>query len=46
MANKIKVTLSLSPEILAKFKKYCERRGMKVSTKIELMIKEELEKEN
>ena len=46
MVNKIKVTLSLSPDVLDKFKKYCEKRGMKVSSKVELMIKEELEKEN
>jgi len=45
MVNKIKVTMSLNPEILTKFKKYCEKRGMKVSTKIELMIKEEIAKE-
>ena len=44
MVNKIKVTLSLSPDTINKFKKYCERKGMKVSTKIELMIREEIKR--
>ena len=46
MVNKIKVTLSLNPDVLSKFKRYCEKRGMKVSSKVELMIKEEIEKKD
>ncbi len=43
--NKIKVTLSLSPEVINNFKNYCKKRGMKVSSKVELMIKDELSRE-
>lgn len=39
---KTKVTLSIDKEVLEAFKKYCEERGMKVSAKVELFMKEEL----
>lgn len=42
--KKIKVTLSVDGDSFRNFKEYCKKRGMKVSSKIDLMIKDELKK--
>jgi antitoxin component of RelBE/YafQ-DinJ toxin-antitoxin module len=43
---KSKITLTIDEDILKKFKKYCNERGMKVSSKIELLIKKVIDNEN
>lgn len=40
---KTRTTLSIDTETMKKFKKYCEERGMKISAKVELYMKKELE---
>ena len=42
---KKKVTLTIDEEIYEKFKKYCEKRCMKVSPKVELFMREVLKSE-
>lgn len=42
--KKRKVTITLDPKIYEKFITHCDERAMKVSSKIELLIKKELEK--
>lgn len=42
--NKKRVTVTIDPDIHKKFKEHCERRGMKISSKIELLMKEALGK--
>ena len=37
---KQRINISLDEKVFAKFKKYCEEKGMKVSTKIQRMIEE------
>ena len=39
---KQKVSMTIDENVYDQFKKYCEKNGMKVSTKVELMIKEVL----
>jgi len=39
---KKRINLTIDKEIYQNFKKYCEKRGMKVSSKIELYMKKEL----
>lgn len=41
---KQRVLLSIDGEVHKQFKKYCEERGMKMSPKIELLIKELIKK--
>ncbi|MBU1201411.1 MAG: hypothetical protein KJ583_07175 [Nanoarchaeota archaeon] len=38
--GKQKVSMTIDKEIYNQFKKYCQKNGMKVSTKVELLIKE------
>jgi len=40
---KDKLTLSIDGKVLEKYKKYCEERGMKISSKVEIFMKKELE---
>ncbi len=42
MKKRIKITID--NKLVKKFQEYCARRGMKVSSKIELLINEELKK--
>ncbi len=37
---KQKVSMTIDQHVYEQFKKYCEKNGMKVSTKVELMLKE------
>mgnify|MGYP005849074349 CR=1 FL=1 len=39
MAKK-KVSMTIDEEVYKKFKKFCQENGMKISTKVELMMKE------
>ncbi len=41
---KEKITLTIEKDIRNKFAQYCKERGMKVSSKVELLIKGELKK--
>jgi len=41
--GKQKITMTIDAEIFAKFKKFCKARGMKVSSKVELMMGKVLE---
>ena len=41
---KIRVNLSIEKEVYKQFQKYCEQNGMKMSSKVELFMKEELKK--
>jgi hypothetical protein len=41
--KKLKITLSVDRNSFNKFKSYCAGRGMKVSSKIDLMMKREIE---
>lgn len=41
---KQRMTLSIDEEIYKKFKEYCEQHGMKMSSKVELYMREELKK--
>ena len=41
---KERINITIEKELIKKFQEYCKKRAMKVSSKIELMIKEELEK--
>lgn len=43
--KKIKITLSVDRNIFRKFKEYCGERGMKVSSKVELMMKRGVSKD-
>ena len=38
--GKIKVSMTIEEEVYENFKNYCKRNGMKISTKVELMMKE------
>lgn len=44
MARKIPVTITVDAELFARFKKFCEKNDIKVSTKINTLIREWLEK--
>ena len=46
MSRKILVTITVDSDIFEKFKKICERNDVKVSTKINTLIKEWLRKNN
>jgi antitoxin component of RelBE/YafQ-DinJ toxin-antitoxin module len=41
---KKRINISVDEEVFQKFKEYCDERGMKVSTKIQRMMEEEMEK--
>lgn len=41
---KEKITLTIDRGTRKKFAEYCKERGMKVSSKVEILIKEELKK--
>ena len=41
--NKKRVTITIDPDTHKNFKEHCEQRGMKISSKIELLMKETLE---
>ncbi|MEK6932838.1 MAG: hypothetical protein AABW56_03540 [Nanoarchaeota archaeon] len=43
---KQKISLTVEEEIYQKFLEYCKERGMKVSSKVEIMMKEELKKKD
>ncbi len=40
--KKMKITLSVNRKIFKEFSKYCEERGMKISPKVEIMMKKEI----
>ena len=44
MSRKIPVTITVDSDLFEKFKKVCEENDIKVSTKINTLIKEWLEK--
>jgi hypothetical protein len=37
---KVKVSMTIEDDIFASFKNYCKQNGMKVSTKVEQLMKE------
>jgi hypothetical protein len=37
---KVKVSMTIDDEVFAAFKNYCKENGMKVSTKVEQLMKE------
>jgi antitoxin component of RelBE/YafQ-DinJ toxin-antitoxin module len=39
MAKK-KITMTIDSDVFEKFKGYCEQNGMKVSTKVELLMRD------
>jgi len=39
---KKRINITIDEKLIKKFQQYCKDRGMKVSSKIELMIKKEL----
>ena len=41
---KKRINITIDNKLVKKFQEYCIKRGMKVSSKIELMIKGELKK--
>lgn len=41
---KKRVNITLDEKLIKKFQKYCKERGMKVSSKIEILIKKDMEK--
>ncbi len=45
MGKKTKISLTIDPDTHSLFKNYCSENGMKVSTKIEQLIKELMQKE-
>ena len=45
MKLKKRITLTVDEEIFEKFKQYCKENGMKVSTRLEVLMEKELEKE-
>jgi antitoxin component of RelBE/YafQ-DinJ toxin-antitoxin module len=38
--GKIKISLTVEEDVYVRFKDYCAKNGMKVSTRVELMMKE------
>jgi antitoxin component of RelBE/YafQ-DinJ toxin-antitoxin module len=38
--SKQKISMTIDKEIYEQFKKYCQKNGMKISTKVELLMKE------
>jgi len=42
--KKKKITLTIDRSVYSNFIEYCKERGMKVSSKVEIMIKKELKK--
>ena len=40
MGKKKKISLTIDTVIFEAFKRYCEQNGMKVSTKVELLMKD------
>jgi len=39
---KQKISMTIDEEIYNQFKKYCQNNGMKISTKVEILMKETL----
>jgi len=42
---KKQIGITVDEEIFEKFKQYCKENGMKVSTRLEVLMEKELEKE-
>ena len=42
LVSKVKVSMTIDEEVLQAFKIYCSERGMKISSKVELMMKEKV----
>jgi len=40
---KKRVNITLDEKLIKKFQEYCKKRGMKVSSKIEILIKKEIQ---
>ena len=38
--GKIKVSMTIEEEVYGNFKDFCKRNGMKISTKVELLMRE------
>jgi len=41
-----RINITLPAELLKKFKKFCENNGINLSSRIAILIKEDLEKKN
>ena len=44
--NKLKISLTIEKDLYERYKKYCANKGYKYSTRIAVLIKQELEKES
>ena len=40
--GKIKISLTVEEDVYSRFKEYCKKNGMKVSTKVEIMMTEQM----
>lgn len=40
--KKMKITLSIDRNVFREFNEYCKERGMKISPKVEIMMKKEI----
>jgi antitoxin component of RelBE/YafQ-DinJ toxin-antitoxin module len=38
--SKIKISMTIDNDVYSAFKEYCKRNGMKISTKVELLMKD------
>jgi antitoxin component of RelBE/YafQ-DinJ toxin-antitoxin module len=38
--TKIKISMTIDEEVFEDFKEYCKQNGMKISTKVELLMKD------
>jgi antitoxin component of RelBE/YafQ-DinJ toxin-antitoxin module len=38
--SKIKISMTIDNNVYSSFKEYCKRNGMKVSTKVELLMRD------
>lgn len=43
---KKRINITIEDKLIIRFQEYCKERGMKVSPKIEVLIKGELERDN
>ena len=41
-----KLTITLPEELLKQFRKFCEKNGINLSSRIAVLVKEDLEKKN
>lgn len=41
---KKRINITIDEELIKKFQEWCKKRGMKVSTRIELLINKDIEK--